>query len=63
MRRDLPHAFFVDGGALGVENALKTAMDWKVRQNFRKGLKDEKGHQILHFRESFHGRSRLHRCP
>jgi L-lysine 6-transaminase len=40
-----------------VENALKAAMDWKVRQNFRKGLKEEKGHQILHFREAFHGRS------
>src|SRR5580765_89724 len=57
MRPWLPHAFFVAGGALGVENALKAAMDWKVRQNFRKGLKVEKGHQILHFRESFHGRS------
>jgi len=32
-------------------------MDWKVRQNFRKGLKVESGHQILHFREAFHGRS------
>jgi L-lysine 6-transaminase len=57
MRAHLPHAFFIAGGALGVENALKAAMDWKVRQNFRKGLKVEKGHQILHFREAFHGRS------
>ena len=57
MRPWLPHAFFVAGGALGVENALKAAMDWKVRQNFRKGVKTEKGHQILHFREAFHGRS------
>jgi L-lysine 6-transaminase len=57
MRPHLPHAFFVAGGSLGVENALKAAMDWKVRQNFRRGLKQEKGHQILHFRESFHGRS------
>ena len=57
MRPYLPHAFFVAGGALGVENALKAAMDWKVRQNFRKGLKTELGHQILHFREAFHGRT------
>jgi L-lysine 6-transaminase len=57
MRPYLPHAFFVAGGALGVENALKAAMDWKVRQNFRKGIMEEKGHQILHFREAFHGRS------
>jgi L-lysine 6-transaminase len=53
----LPYAFFVAGGALGVENALKAAMDWKVRRNFRKGLTVEKGHQIVHFREAFHGRS------
>jgi L-lysine 6-transaminase len=37
MRPHLPHAFFVAGGSLGVENALKAAMDWKVRQNFRSG--------------------------
>jgi L-lysine 6-transaminase len=53
----LPYAFFVAGGALGVENALKAAMDWKVRRNFRKGLTVEKGHQIVHFKEAFHGRS------
>ena len=53
----LPYAFFVAGGTLGVENALKAAMDWKVRQNFRKGIKQEKGHRIIHFREAFHGRS------
>ncbi len=57
MRAHLPHAFFVAGGSLGVENALKAAMDWKVRQNFRKGMKTELDHQILHFREAFHGRS------
>ena len=57
MRSYLPHAFFVAGGALGVENALKAAMDWKVRQNMRKGITGEKGQQILHFREAFHGRS------
>jgi L-lysine 6-transaminase len=53
----LPHAFFVAGGTLGVENALKAAFDWKVRRNFRKGTREEKGHQVLHFREAFHGRS------
>jgi L-lysine 6-transaminase len=57
MRAHLPHAFFVAGGSLGVENALKAAMDWKVRHNFRKGITQEKGHQILHFRDAFHGRS------
>ena len=53
----LPHLFLVAGGTLGVENALKAAFDWKVRQNFRAGVREEKGHQVLHFREAFHGRS------
>ena len=50
------HMFFVEGGAPAVENALKTAFDWKVRRNLAAG-KGEKGHQVLHFREAFHGRS------
>ncbi len=54
---ELPHLFMVAGGTLGVENALKAAFDWKVRKNFARGLKDERGHQVIHFREAFHGRS------
>ena len=53
----LPHAFFVAGGGLGIENALKAAFDWKVRRNFRAGAKQERGHQVVHFREAFHGRT------
>jgi L-lysine 6-transaminase len=53
----LPHAFFIEGGAMAVENALKTAFDWKIRKNFAKGYKEEKGRQIIHFRQAFHGRS------
>lgn len=53
----LPYSFYVAGGALGVENALKAAMDWKVRRNFRKGRTTELGHQVIHFREAFHGRT------
>ncbi len=53
----LPHVFFVEGGALGVENALKAAFDWKVKKNFKKGYRVERGHQVIHFRQSFHGRS------
>ena len=52
----LPHAFFVSGGALAVENALKTAFDWKVRKNLAAG-RGEKGSKVLHLREAFHGRS------
>lgn len=51
------YAFFIDGGALAVENAIKTAVDWKVKKNFAKGLTTEKGHQVMHFAEAFHGRS------
>jgi L-lysine 6-transaminase len=53
----MTHAFFVEGGALGVENALKTAFDWKVRRNKAKGVPGGKGSQVIHFREAFHGRS------
>ena len=52
----LPYSFFVEGGALGVENALKTAFDWKVRKNIASG-KGEKGSKVIHFKECFHGRS------
>ena len=52
----LPYAFYVSGGALAVENALKTAFDWKVRKNLAKG-KNEGGSKIIHFQESFHGRT------
>jgi len=51
------YIFLIEGGALAVENALKAAFDWKVRKNFAKGLKEEKGHQILHFQQAFHGRT------
>jgi L-lysine 6-transaminase len=54
---ELPHAFFVSGGALAVENALKVAFDWKVRKNKLKGYSGERGHKVLHFKEAFHGRS------
>jgi L-lysine 6-transaminase len=52
----LPHLFWIDGGALAVENALKAAFDWKVRKNLDRG-KGEKGSKVIHFREAFHGRS------
>ncbi len=53
---ELPHAFFVSGGALAVENALKVAFDWKVRKNLAAG-RGEKGTRVMHFRQAFHGRS------
>jgi L-lysine 6-transaminase len=53
---ELPHYFFIDGGTLAVENAMKTAFDWKVRKNLARG-RGEKGSQVLHLENAFHGRS------
>ncbi|MGB4400917.1 MAG: L-lysine 6-transaminase [Daejeonella sp.] len=53
----LPHAFFIAGGSLAIENALKVAMDWKVQKNFQKGYTKEKGFKVIHFDKAFHGRS------
>ncbi|MFZ2172641.1 MAG: L-lysine 6-transaminase [Rhodococcus sp. (in: high G+C Gram-positive bacteria)] len=54
---DLPHLFFVDGGALAVENALKVAFDWKSRLCESRGLDPALGTKVLHLTEAFHGRS------
>ncbi|MEX1011744.1 MAG: L-lysine 6-transaminase [Balneolaceae bacterium] len=51
------YMFFIDGGALAVENALKVAFDWKVQKNYAKGYRTEKGHKVLHLEQAFHGRS------
>jgi L-lysine 6-transaminase len=53
----LPHLFFVEGGALAVENALKVAFDWKSRHNQARGIDPELGTRVLHLRGAFHGRS------
>jgi L-lysine 6-transaminase len=55
-RRPLDRYFFIEGGALAVENALKAAMDWKVRKNLAPG-RGERGTEIIHFERAFHGRS------
>lgn len=57
MPRIFKKVFFIDSGTLAVENALKIAFDWKIKKNFHKGYKEEKGTKIIHFREAFHGRS------
>ena len=53
----LKHTFFIEGGSLAVENALKVAFDWKVRKNIENGKGKEKGRQIIHFKQAFHGRT------
>lgn len=57
MEPNFKHAFFVAGGTLGVENALKASFDWKVRKNFARGYREERGTKVLHFEQAFHGRS------
>ncbi|MEE2912312.1 MAG: L-lysine 6-transaminase [Planctomycetota bacterium] len=53
-----PHHFWVSGGALAVENALKTAFDWKARKLGRNDFHDDVNDLvILHFEQAFHGRS------
>lgn len=52
----LQFAFFVSGGALAVENAMKACFDWKTRKNFEKGIDKEAG-MCIHFKQAFHGRS------
>ncbi|MBS1195305.1 MAG: lat [Actinobacteria bacterium] len=53
-----PHHFWISGGALAVENALKTAFDWKARRLGRTSLTDPvEDLVVLHFRQAFHGRS------
>ncbi|WP_214412167.1 L-lysine 6-transaminase [Sphaerisporangium fuscum] len=54
---ELPHLFFVEGGALAVENALKCAFDWKSRHNEQHGRPRELGTKVLHLTRAFHGRS------
>ncbi|MCX5044498.1 L-lysine 6-transaminase [Aldersonia sp. NBC_00410] len=55
--RRMPHLFFVDGGALAVENALKVAFDWKSRHNEAHGHDPALGTKVLHLTGAFHGRS------
>ena len=64
MPEEMPHLFMISGGALAVENALKTAFDWKVRKNLegvRAGgdlpVLEGMGSKIIHFEQAFHGRS------
>jgi L-lysine 6-transaminase len=53
----LPHLFFVEGGALAVENALKASFDWKSRRNEAAGRSRDLGTKVLHLTHAFHGRS------
>ena len=53
---ELQYAFFIEGGTMAVENAMKACFDWKTRKNFEKDLDVEAG-ICIHFKQAFHGRS------
>ncbi len=53
----LPYLFLIEGGAIAVENALKTAFDWKSRHNEAHGRDPALGTRVLHLTGAFHGRS------
>jgi len=50
------YVFFIEGGALAVENALKVAFDWKARKNLQKGI-FKRNMKVIYFCDAFHGRS------
>lgn len=54
--QELQYAFFISGGTLGVENAMKACFDWKTRKNFENDIQIEAG-ICIHFKQAFHGRS------
>ena len=52
----LPYAFFIEGGGLAVENALKAAFDWKAKKNIIQG-KTQPENLVIHLKDCFHGRT------
>ncbi len=54
--KDFKHLFLIEGGAPAVENALKTAFDWKYRKNLEKGIV-KVPYKTISFKEAFHGRT------
>ena len=54
---DFDHYFFVSGGALGIENALKAAFDWKCQVNKVFQKSDGQDLDVVHLKEAFHRRS------
>jgi len=54
---DFKHYFFIDGGALGVENALKAAFDWKAKKLGYSHTVDINNLDVFHLKNAFHGRT------
>jgi L-lysine 6-transaminase len=54
---DFKHYFFIEGGALGVENALKAAFDWKAKKLGYTHTVDINNLDVFHLTNAFHGRT------
>ena len=54
---DFDHYFFIDGGALGVENALKASFDWKSQKMGYHRVEDINNLDVFHLKNAFHGRT------
>ena len=54
---DFKHYFFIEGGALGVENALKAAFDWKAKKLKYTHTVDINNLDVFHLKNAFHGRT------
>ena len=54
---DFKHYFFIDGGALAVENALKAAFDWKAKKLGYSHTVDINNLDVFHLKNAFHGRT------
>ncbi len=53
-----PYHFWITGGALANENAIKVAFDWKAQKLGRRDLHESCDDLVvLHFKDAFHGRS------
>ena len=52
----MPYSFFIEGGGLAVENALKVAFDWKAKKNISDGKKIP-ANLVIHLKDCFHGRT------
>tara|TARA_Y100000296_G_scaffold79154_1_gene102745 strand:- start:439 stop:1692 length:1254 start_codon:yes stop_codon:yes gene_type:complete len=57
MTPDFSHYFFIDGGALGVENALKAAFDWKAQKMDIQSDEAINKMDVAHMCQAFHGRT------
>jgi L-lysine 6-transaminase len=58
MGKHFKKAFFVAGGSVAVENALKTAFDWKLKTNREKDIHVHPNElDVVHLKNAFHGRT------